>query len=262
MDDDEQVAAYAEAGRIDGVMAAAYLLHSARICQIVRGASFVIDLACGPATQLAQIAALNPQVEFLGVDLSDRMLASARRHIAALGLPNVSFINADITRLGFLRDGAADAVISTMALHHLPTIDHLARCFAEVRRVLRAGGGLYLVDFGRLKSLKSVLFFAYMNAKRQPHLFSLDYERSLRAAFRYEELRELAARELPSAVRIYSTFIAPLLVVLQTAPAELNEALAARLRRMRAELPRRYRTDLDQLRMFLRMGGLPADPFG
>jgi SAM-dependent methyltransferase len=148
-----------------------------------------------------------------------------------------------------------------MALHHLPTLDHLAHCFSGVRRILRPGGGLYLVDFGRLKSLKSVLFFAYMNAKRQPHLFSLDYERSLRAAFRYDELRELAVRELPAAVRVYSTFIVPFLVIMQTAPAALDAALAAKLRRMRAELPRRYRADLDQLRMFLRMGGVPADPF-
>ena len=62
MDDPEEVAAYSEAGRIDGVMAAAYLYHSARISQVIQGCSQVIDLGCGPATQLAQVAQLNPEI--------------------------------------------------------------------------------------------------------------------------------------------------------------------------------------------------------
>ena len=37
MADMDQVAAYAHAGRIDGVMSAAYLFHSARISQVIQG---------------------------------------------------------------------------------------------------------------------------------------------------------------------------------------------------------------------------------
>ena len=82
-------------------MAAAYLFHSARITQLIQGSKFVVDLACGPATQLAQVAALNPTTEFLGVDLSPAMLASAQAHVAALGLPNVHFQQAGINRIYF-----------------------------------------------------------------------------------------------------------------------------------------------------------------
>jgi hypothetical protein len=64
MQDEEQVKAYALAGRIDGVMSAAYLFHSAQASSVIHGARRVIDLGCGPATQLAQIASLNPQSEF------------------------------------------------------------------------------------------------------------------------------------------------------------------------------------------------------
>jgi ubiquinone/menaquinone biosynthesis C-methylase UbiE len=260
MEDAEQVSSYVEAGRIDGVMASAYLLHSARISQVIQGARRVVDLACGPATQLAQIAALHPDIEFHGIDLSKQMLAAGRDHIATLGLRNVRFARGDVTRLD-MPEGGVDAVISTMALHHLPTLDHLRQCFKEIRRILRPGGALYLVDFGRLRSLQSVIFFAYMNAKYQPHLFSLDYERSLRAAFLEEELRRMTAEELPGDVKVYATFLVPMLVVIQTAPRSLGADVSAKLKRMRSQLPKRYRADLDELRFFLRLGGLPADPF-
>ena len=68
----------------------------------------------------------------------------------------------------FIADRSVDGLISTMALHHLPTVGHLEACFAEIRRVLKPEGAVYLADFGRLRSLKSVLFFAYMNAKAPP----------------------------------------------------------------------------------------------
>ena len=189
------------------------------------------------------------------------MLASARAHVAENDLRNVELAEGDITRLEAIPSTSVDGVVSTLALHHLPSFDHLEACFREIARILRPGGALYLSDFGRLKSLKSVLFFAYMNAKRQPHIFSLDYERSLRAAFLAEELRGAAGRLLPQGVRVYATFLAPLLVVAQTPTMPLPPALKSRLLEMRKQLPRRYRTDLDELRQFFSLGGLPDDAF-
>jgi ubiquinone/menaquinone biosynthesis C-methylase UbiE len=261
MDDAEQVKAFAEAGRADGTMAAAYLFHTAHISQVIQGCREVLDLGCGPATQLAQVAGLNPDTSFLGVDLSPRMLASATSHIAALRLANVRVMQGDITRLEGIQDKSMDAVISTLTLHHLPSHAHLLACFGEIARVLKPSGALYLVDFGRLKFLRSVLYFAYMNAKHQPHVFSLDYERSLRAAFLQEELRAAALERLPGHARVYSTFRVPLLVVVKTGPRPLNPAQAQQLARMRRKLSPRYRADLDDLRLFFRMGGLDTDPF-
>jgi len=261
MQDEEQVLAYSLAGRIDGVMSAAYLLHSGQASSVIHGARRVIDLGCGPATQLAQIAGLNPDSEFVGVDLSPTMLEDARSHVAACGLRNVSFSQGDITRLAQFDDHSADAVISTMALHHLPTREHLAACFSEISRVLKPGGAVYLTDFGRLKSLYSVIWFAYLNAKHQPHIFSLDYERSLRAAFLYDEFAETARQCLSGSVRAYSTFIMPLLVILRTPPRPLPKELVAQLSRLRNALPKTYRGDFEDLRIFLRLGGLAPDPF-
>jgi len=261
MSDPEQVAAYAEAGRINGVMAAGYLFHSARISQVIRGCKTVLDLACGPATQLAQVAQINPDIQFTGMDLSANMLSEAEKHIKSLGLSNISFRQGDITRLENIDDHGYDAVISTMALHHLPTLQHLDDCFASIQRVLTPGGALYLTDFGRLKSLKTVIFFAYMNAKHQPHLFSLDYERSLRAAFLKEEFDALAAKHFPPEVKVVSTFKVPFLVILKTADHPLPERLRQKLDVMRCALTPRYRRDLSDLRTFFALGGLRNDPF-
>lgn len=261
MDDPDQVAAYAEAGRIDGVMAASYLFHSARISQTIHGARSVLDLGCGPATQLGQIAQLNPGIQFTGIDLSPTMLSDAEAHVRNLGLRNVRFIEGDISTLARIPEGAFEGVISTMALHHLPKLELLANTFRSVRRVLAPDGAIYLTDFSRLKSLKSVIFFAYMNAAHQPHLFSLDYERSLRAAFLKEEFESLARQYLPPDVKVNSTFKVPFLVIVKTPDRRLEDSLRARIRQMYTELRPRYRRDLDDMRRFFGLGGLANDPF-
>lgn len=261
MNDTEQVAAYTEAGRIDGIMAAAYLFHSARISQVIQGCEQVLDLGCGPATQLSQVAGLNPAISFTGTDLSSEMLKQAEAHAREQNLDNVRFECCDITRLEPFDDQSFDGVISTMTLHHLPTEEHLRLCFREINRVLRPGGALYLVDFGRLKSLKSVIFFAYMNRDQQPHIFTLDFERSMRAAFLFENFQQLATDELPPSAQLFSTFRVPFLTLIKTADKPLPAELARQLGLMRRELPRRYGRDLEDLRIFFRLGGLRNDPF-
>lgn len=261
MDDPAQVAAYAEAGRIDGVMSAAYLFHTARISKTIAGCTKVADLGCGPATQLAQIAELNPEIQFIGIDLSEEMLSDAQSYCTTLGLHNVTFQQGDITALESCKDAEFDGLISTMALHHLPTDAHLRQCFSEIRRVLKPGGALYLTDFSRLKSLRSVLFFAYMNRKHQPHLFSLDYERSLRAAFLRSDFERLAKELLDPAIQCYATFGIPILQILKTPDRPLTRDKIVRFKGMRKTLPPRYRRELDDIRFFFWLSGLRGDPF-
>jgi arsenite methyltransferase len=261
MEDQEQVRAYAEAGRIDGVMSAAYLFQSAHISATIFGKKKILDLGCGPATQLAQIAKLLPDAHFTGVDLSSEMLADANQHITQLGLNNVDFVESNITHLDKFADKSVDAVISTMALHHLPKHDDLTRCFKEIKRVLKLDGALYLTDFGRLKSLKSVLFFAYLNSKHQPHSFSLDYERSLRAAFLHSDFVNLAKEHFADQVDVFSTFGIPILVVIKTKDVALPDKIASSLKEMRKKLPAKYRRELDDIRLFFWLSGLGSDPF-
>jgi ubiquinone/menaquinone biosynthesis C-methylase UbiE len=261
MDGSEQVAAYASAARTDGAMAAGYLFHTARISMVLRGCRSVVDLGCGPATQLSQIAALNPDIHFTGIDLSQRMLEDARVHTEHVGLDNIRLLHDDICSLKSIPDHSADGVISTLALHHLPSERHLRSCFQQVRRILKPHGAIYFTDFSRLKSLKSVIFMAYMYRKHEPHAFLLDYERSLRAAFLFEELRNEASETLPPGTETFGTFLVPFLVVIKTNDRELDPKQHDQVRNMRRNLQRRHRHDLDDLRLLFRLSGMIHDPF-
>lgn len=263
MDNPEQVQAYTEAGRIDGIMAAAYLFHTARVSQTIKDCKTVVDLGCGPATQLIQIAQFNPEIQFYGLELSNEMLKEAREHCKALAVDNIEFVHGDMTKLDHFKNSSVDGVISTMALHHLPSINDLRATFREIKRILIENGALYLVDFGRLKSLLSVIHFAYMNEKHQPHIFSLDYERSLRAAFLQEEFKELTLEIFNTAeYQVFTTYFMSVLVLIKsqdrgTLSAFQNEKLAT----LKNSLPEKYKSDLNDIRLLFSLGGLKNDPF-
>ena len=135
---------------------------------------------------------------------------------------------------------------------------------AEVARVLRPGGGLYLVDFGHLKSEKSIEYFAYQYSDRQPELFTLDYLYSLRAAFPLADFQRLTDRHLAGRARVYSTFLMPFMVVVKSPPraGEVPQGVRAGLAALRAALPSYHRTDLQDLRTFFRLGGLASPLLG
>lgn len=260
MDDPTQVSAYAEAGVAEGMMAAGYVFHTARITQVIQGCKYVLDLGCGPGTQLCDVAELHPHIEFCGVDLSEEMLEHASAHAAARGLRNVSFRRGDMSQLDGFADHSVDGVISTLTLHHLPSYADLERCFASIARVNKPDGALYLADFIRLKSARSVEFLAGLGIGPESAQFMNDFEMSMRAAFLKEELEGLRARYLAEA-RSYATFMVSFLAVIKTPDRPLSNELRALIHARRAALSPRDRRDLDGLRYLLAAGGLENDPY-
>jgi arsenite methyltransferase len=262
MDDPANVAAYVEAGREHAVMAPVYLFHAANICEVIRPGDTVVDLACGPANQLAMVARLNPLTTFIGVDLSAPMLEQAQELITRQGLSNVTFRHGDITNLSMFADGSIDAVVSTMALHHLPDSDCLARTYAEVARILKSGGGIYMVDFGHLKAQRSIDYFGNQYADRQPALFTEDYINSLHAAFYPQEFRK-AAQPLLQRAKLYATIALPFMVALKS-PARRGDdpALRATLAEMKKNLPQWHHADIADLIRHFGMNGMRCSLLG
>lgn len=257
MEDPDQVADYVRAGLEGGVLAPVYLFHCANICEVIRPGDRVLDLACGPANQLAMVARLNPEIQFVGADLSETMLERASVLIREQGLTNITLCHTDISDLAEFADSSFDAVISTMALHHLPSTEILEQTFGEVTRVLKAGGGVYMVDFGHLKSDRSIAYFANQYKDRQPEIFAVDYLNSLRAAFSVADFRR-AARLLNGRAKVYSTFLFPFMVAIKSAPRGDRAAsrVPQRLVALKSQLPAWHQVDLADLQTFFRLGGL------
>ena len=263
MADAAQVTSFHEAGSKEGVMAPLYLFHSVQVSEVVKPGDTVLDLGCGPANQLGLIASLNPDVNFIGVDLSEEMLAMAERNLQTNGIGNVTLRRGDITDLSMFGETSVDAIFSTVVLHHLPDEAALFRCFAEVRRVLKPEGGLYLVDFGHLKTEAAIRYFAYQYESSQPELFTIDYLNSLRAAFELATWREGWSHYLKDFGVLYSTFMVPYMVATKSPiRRKLSDDLLQRLNTVFRSMPAYQKTDFKDLATFFRLGGLQSPRIG
>lgn len=101
----------------------------------------VLDVGSGPGFLAAAIAeATGSSGVVSGIDISEPLLAAARKHCAHLAW--VEFQQADATRLPF-PDHAFDAAISTQVLEYVRDVD---AALVEIHRVLRPGGRAVIVD--------------------------------------------------------------------------------------------------------------------
>jgi ubiquinone/menaquinone biosynthesis C-methylase UbiE len=113
----------------------------------------VLEIGCGTGNLLLTVARRHPGVEVIGIDPDPAALRRARRKAARAGLP-VRLDRAFAGELPF-PDGSMDRVLSSLMLHHLDD-DEKTRAMHEIRRVLRPGGQLHLVDFAGTPSKRGL----------------------------------------------------------------------------------------------------------
>lgn len=105
----------------------------------------VVDVCCGTgAAAIPAAAAVGPQGDVLGLDISGGMLARARAKAAARGLRNTEFRIGDLRATG-LPAGCADAVLCCFGIFFVA--DQRAAA-AELWRLLRPGGRLVVTTWG------------------------------------------------------------------------------------------------------------------
>jgi len=255
---DEQASNYLSAGNENGGMYIIHLFHCAHISQVIEGVSRVLDLSCGPAMQLLLTAQYHPDKEFVGIDLSAGMAEATKKRAQELGVRNVTLLPA--SDLPSIAKGEFGAITSTMALHHLPTHDHVAGCFMQMASMLERNGAVYISDFVRLNRRDTVEFMVANSAYNQPRAFNEDFRHSMLAAFSEAEFDELRVRYLPWS-RAYTAWPLGLFHIIKTESQALSETRKMEFVNARNRLPQKLRKDLDDLRSFFRLAGLRPDPF-
>jgi len=106
----------------------------------------MLDIGSGPGRLvLAACERVGESGEAYGIDPSAEMVALATRKAARAGLP-AKFVRAAAEGLPF-DDAYFDVITSSLVVHHITGDDLKRKAFAEMRRVLKVGGRLLIVDF-------------------------------------------------------------------------------------------------------------------
>lgn len=103
----------------------------------------LLDIGCGTGTLAAMLIASPLPARVVGLDYAESMAGVASRKAReAHAESRAAFVRADSEHLPFA-DASFDAVTCSNSFHHYP---HQAACVREMRRVLRPGGRLMLID--------------------------------------------------------------------------------------------------------------------
>ncbi len=107
----------------------------------------VLDVCIGTAIGSIAVARLNPQNEITGIDSSLEILTLAEEKIRKRHVENITLRQMSAEDMQF-PDRSFDVVMISFGLHELGD-DVIMTALKEMRRVLRRGGNLFVVDYAR-----------------------------------------------------------------------------------------------------------------
>ncbi len=106
------------------------------------GSPVVLDLGCGPAMLLPELARVLPRAHLVGLDPSGAMLDLARRVLDEAREGDYRLLEGKAEDIP-MEDGSVDVVVTLKNLHEW---EDAPRGMSEVARVLRPGGWLLVRD--------------------------------------------------------------------------------------------------------------------
>lgn len=102
-----------------------------------------IELGCGTGKNTERLGGISKHL--VAVDFSEEMLAKAK---AKIGLPNVQFVQADITKPWTFEKDFADLLTCSLILEHIEDLDHV---FHQAVSVLKSNGLFYVCELHPFK---------------------------------------------------------------------------------------------------------------
>ncbi len=151
--------------RLFGKLVGAHRLRVEQVQRYVRprAGDKILDCGCGPADVLEYL----PDVDYVGVDISEDYIKSARRRFGNRATFRVGSVGCETMN----EEGYYDLVIANGLLHHLD--DHQAGEFLRVaRRCLKPSGRLVTID-GCYTDGQSRGALFFLNRDRGAHVRSL-----------------------------------------------------------------------------------------
>jgi arsenite methyltransferase len=139
----------------------------------LQGDETVLDLGCGRGAVLLAAAKRLPRGRAIGVDLwrADQTENSQQATLANAALENVAdrieVHTADMTALP-LADDSVDVIVSSLAVHNIPTHAGRRQALDQAVRVLRPGGRLAIADLWETRQHAAYLReLGWRNVKRR-----------------------------------------------------------------------------------------------
>ncbi len=106
----------------------------------------VLDIGTGSGTLAIGLCKEFPDINVIGIDISDLILPFARENAEKSNLTSrITFVEGNAENMPF-EDKTFDLVVSSNTLH---LIDNPVKMFNEINRVLKNGGKFFISDFRR-----------------------------------------------------------------------------------------------------------------
>ena len=112
----------------------------------IRPGMRVLDLGCGTGTLTILTKKTHPNADVVGLDGDQAVLKIARSKAYQADV-NITLDHGMAFQMPY-PDNSFDRVLSSLVIHHLST-ENKQRAMQEIYRVLRPGGELHIVDFGK-----------------------------------------------------------------------------------------------------------------